>query len=153
MLFYATETRRGVALRRLPAGYVLIDYSYTIRDRDVTSSMRVMRTRFPGVHAHPVLVPAATARTRSRGARVVNIDGDVLRASRAPAGTRSRVSAASGSSRAGAIVSPVRFSAPLATFSLRRSRSPAAHDNPSSVTGSIQAALRPFVPIDFYNNA
>ena len=61
------------ALRRLPAGYVLIDYSYTIRDnalptfhRDVTSSMRVMRTRFP-VYTLILYLSSGTARTRSRG--------------------------------------------------------------------------------------
>jgi hypothetical protein len=51
------------ALRRLPAGYVLIDYSYTIRDnalptfhRDVHVEHARDADAVPGVHAHPVLV-------------------------------------------------------------------------------------------------
>ena len=94
--------------------------------------------------------PAATARTRSRlGARREHRRRggghcDVLNASRAPAGTRSRVSAASGSSRAGATVSPRRQ-----LLSLR-----AAHDTQGRPHRASPAQSRPrSSPIDFYNNA
>jgi hypothetical protein len=51
------------ALRRLPAAYTIRDNALPTFHRDVTSSMRVMRTRFP-VYTLILYLSSATARTR-----------------------------------------------------------------------------------------
>ena len=178
------------ALCRLPVGYVLIDYSYTIRDnalptfhRDVTSSMRVMRTRFPVytlilyLSSGPMLsvCPGSHRTYPFTWSRVVNIDGeagtaflfdcDVLHAGRVACARRHLVQykichhedldtlaslrgvrklKAGGDCAPRPLLRAASYflSAPLTLASPLMIRKA----DPSSVTGSIQAALRPFVP-------
>jgi hypothetical protein len=78
------------ALQRLPPGYVLVDYEYTIRNnalptfhRDVTSSQRVMRTQFPvytlilylSAGAMLSVCPGSHRSYPFTWSRIVNIDG------------------------------------------------------------------------------
>ena len=185
------------ALRRLPAGYVLIDYSYTIRDnalptfhRDVTSSMRVMRTRLPVytlilyLSSGPMLsvCPGSHRTYPFTWSRVVNIDGeagtaflfdcDVLHAGRVACARRHLVQykichredletlaslrgvrklKGGGDCAPRPLLRAASYflSAPLTLASPLMIRKA----EPSSVTGAIQAALRPFISLDFYNNA
>jgi hypothetical protein len=185
------------ALRRLPEGYVFVDYLYEIRDnslptfhRDVTSSMRVMRTRLPVytlilyLSRGPMLsvCPGSHRTYPFTWSRVVNIDGepgtaflfdcDVLHAGRVACAHRRLVQykiCHRGDLEALASLRGIRkhkgggdcarrpllrtasyfFSAPLtlaAPLMIRKAE-------PSSLTGAIQAAIRPFIPLDFYNNA
>jgi hypothetical protein len=196
---YLTDASRlhRDALCRLPAGYVFLDYAYTIRDnalptfhRDVTSSMRVMRTRFPVytlivyLSSGPMLsvCPGSHRTYPFTWSRVVNIDGeagtaflfdcDVLHAGRVACSRRHLVQykichhhdlAALASLRGvrkhkgGGDCAPrpllraasYFLSAPLTLASPLMIRKA----EPSSLTGAIQALLRPFIPLDFYNNA
>ena len=146
---------------------MLIDYSYTIRDnalptfhRDVTSSMRVMRTRFPvytlilylssgpmcpGSHRTYPFTLGARREHRRRGGGTAGARVACTRRLETLASLRGVRKLKGG----GDCKPPRRKLLSLCAAH--------AHDTqgrpPSSVTGSIQAALRPFVPIDFYNNA
>lgn len=90
---YLTDTARmhRDALCRLPAGYVFVDYEYSIRNnalptfhRDVTSSQRVMGTRFPvytlilylSSGAMLSVCPGSHRSYPFTWSRVVNIDGE-----------------------------------------------------------------------------
>ena len=185
------------ALRRLPEGYVFVDYAYAISNnslptfhRDVTSSMRVMRTRLPVytlilyLSSGPMLsvCPGSHRTYPFTWSRVVNIDGepgtaflfdcDVLHAGRVACAHRHLVQykichradletlaslrgvrkhkGGGDCARSPLLRAAIYFfSAPLTLASPLMIRKA----EPSSLTGAIQAAIRPLIPLDFYNNA